>query len=203
MMGFNLTPMVRNLLLLNVLVFVAQNLIFNPEVFKNITALHSLFGNTFMPYQLLTHLFVHGGIGHLISNMFPLLMLAPILEQVWGPKRFLVFYLICGFGASIIYLAWNSIEFYQFKMAVHNYLMNPTPGEFEIFARQYLPDLYYNHYKFIIAFQENPSSQAYIAQTKEYATTTFQYAVDGSRMVGASGAVCDEIFGLDRKRNKQ
>lgn len=57
----------------------------------------------FMPVQILTHLFMHGGIWHLFFNMYALFMFGGILENVWGSKRFLIYYLVCGLGAAVIH----------------------------------------------------------------------------------------------------
>lgn len=65
----------------------------------------------FGPWQFLTHLFMHGGTGHLFFNMFALFSFGSVLEQIWGPKRFLLFYLIVGLGAGILYTGVNQLSF--------------------------------------------------------------------------------------------
>ncbi|MEZ5014109.1 MAG: rhomboid family intramembrane serine protease [Chitinophagales bacterium] len=67
----------------------------------------------FHPYQIVTHMFSHANIGHIFLNMFALWMFGTMLENVWGPKRFLIFYLICGLGASILNSAVNYYEYTQ------------------------------------------------------------------------------------------
>jgi membrane associated rhomboid family serine protease len=64
----------------------------------------------FQPYQIITHMFTHGSIGHIFFNMFALWMFGKILENVWGSKRFLIFYLISGIGAAVAHLA---VEYFQ------------------------------------------------------------------------------------------
>ncbi|GIV36683.1 MAG: rhomboid family intramembrane serine protease [Cyclobacteriaceae bacterium] len=94
----NLTPTVKNLIIINSGVFILQ--LFVPEV----TAYLSLYNvNTplFQPYQLFTYMFAHGGFVHLFFNMLMLAFTAPILETFWGSNRFLLFYIITGTGAAV------------------------------------------------------------------------------------------------------
>ncbi len=109
------TPVVLNLIIINALVFFAQmafggaanetNRVF--ELF----ALHHYKSTFFRPYQLVTHMFMHGGWFHIIFNMFALWMFGTMIEKVWGPKRFLIFYLICGIGAALTQLASYAYDF--------------------------------------------------------------------------------------------
>ena len=59
----------------------------------------------FKPYQIFTHMFTHAGFAHIFFNLFTLWMFGRVLESVWGPKKFLLFYLICGLGAAAAHLA--------------------------------------------------------------------------------------------------
>jgi membrane associated rhomboid family serine protease len=103
------TPAVKNLLIINVLVFVAQ-LIFSHGNFdgsnsiEDLFALHHYRSDYFSPYQIITHMFMHGGIFHILVNMYVLYMFGSIVERVWGPKRFLIFYFLCGIGAAAVQL---------------------------------------------------------------------------------------------------
>jgi membrane associated rhomboid family serine protease len=56
-----------------------------------------------MPIQILTHMFMHGNFWHLFFNMFALYMFGGILENVWGPKRFFIYYMVCGLGAAFVH----------------------------------------------------------------------------------------------------
>ena len=68
----------------------------------------------FRPYQIITHMFMHSGIAHLFFNMFVLFMFGPPLETLWGPKRFLFYYFLCGFGALLLHLFVKYLEIYHF-----------------------------------------------------------------------------------------
>ncbi len=99
-------PVVKYLIISNVLVFIAQQL-FDSQY--NLTALLALYPITtpeFRPYQIITHMFTHSPnrIFHILFNMVSLWMFGKILENLWGAKRFLNFYLLCGIGAAIFHL---------------------------------------------------------------------------------------------------
>jgi membrane associated rhomboid family serine protease len=100
-------PVVKNLLIINVLVFLAQMTFQNSESInlENLFALHDVRSVYFRPHQLVTHLFMHGGFSHIFFNMFALWMFGQTLENRFGSKRFLIFYLISGLGAAILHLA--------------------------------------------------------------------------------------------------
>ena len=103
-------PVVKNLIIVNVLVFFAQQVFdgtgpLGPrgEWLTRILALYPV-GYGFKPYQLITHMFAHANFGHILFNMFALWTFGKMLEIVWGPKRFLTFYLLCGIGAALAHL---------------------------------------------------------------------------------------------------
>jgi membrane associated rhomboid family serine protease len=100
-------PVIKNLIIVNVLVFFAQNIFENSPSFNmmNLFALHDVHSVYFRPHQLVTHLFMHGSFGHLFFNMFALWMFGSMLENVWGSKRFLIFYVVSGLGAAFLHLA--------------------------------------------------------------------------------------------------
>jgi membrane associated rhomboid family serine protease len=96
------TPIVFNLIIINVLVFLCQ-LMFDKQGGFSLSdklAIHGYKSDYFEPYQIVTNMFAHGGVGHIVFNMFALYTFGSILERVWGHKRFLIFYLVCGLVAS-------------------------------------------------------------------------------------------------------
>lgn len=99
------TPVVLNLIIINAIVFVAQ-LVFDKTGgetgwLTNKLALYSYDTGLFKPYQLATHMFAHGGFFHIAFNMYALWLFGAVLEKTWGPKRFLIFYLLCGLAAGL------------------------------------------------------------------------------------------------------
>ena len=105
------TPIVLNLIIINALVYLIQMLfdgaspatILDQKITSKI-ALFPIQTPYFKPYQLVTHMFAHGGFFHLFFNMFVLWMFGTMLEKLWGPKRFLIFYLACGLAAGFAHL---------------------------------------------------------------------------------------------------
>ena len=111
----NRIPVVtKNLLAINVVMFLAA-LVAAQKGFDldNILALHFFKSEEFHPYQLVTYMFMHGGFSHLFFNMFALFMFGRTLEYVWGPKRFLIFYVVAGVGAGLVQEAVGAMRYFS------------------------------------------------------------------------------------------
>lgn len=111
--SFQILPtIIKNLLIINVLVFLARQTFGQSEAFNldDLLALHTWQSDLFRPWQFITHLFMHGSWMHLFGNMFALWMFGSILENLWGPKRFLTFYIVCGLGAALCHMIVLYIE---------------------------------------------------------------------------------------------
>lgn len=98
-----ITGVVKQLLLINVFMFIVTKYIL-PEQYFYALAIYYPASPFFYPWQIVTHMFMHGGFGHLFFNMFGLYMFGTALENYFGPKRFLTFYLLSGLGALAIYM---------------------------------------------------------------------------------------------------
>jgi membrane associated rhomboid family serine protease len=107
---FRLTPVVRNLVMINVIVFIVQNFI---PGFTELISLYSPATDRFRPFQLFTYMFAHGGFMHLFFNMLVLATTGPILENFWDQKKFLTFYLVTGIGAGVFHLVVQYFFFPQ------------------------------------------------------------------------------------------
>ncbi|MFP4090303.1 MAG: rhomboid family intramembrane serine protease [Cyclobacteriaceae bacterium] len=186
-----LTPIVKNLLIINIGIYLVQN--FVPFSFVEVFGLRYIFADTFRPYQFFTHLFIHGGLGHLFGNMFALFIFGPLLERFWGGQRFVVFYLVTGLGAALLYSAINYYEVNELENAVEYYVDNPTPENFDTFILENAefalrsPDIQ----EFIDNYYDNPGASTYINQSEELAVQLLERKAN-IPMVGASGA----IFGI-------
>jgi membrane associated rhomboid family serine protease len=101
-------PVVKNLIILNVLAWIAQLALDSQYQLTMRGALWPVNTPLFEPYQVFTHMFLHapslGMFFHILFNMFALFMFGRVLENVWGPKKFLFFYLACGVGAAAVHL---------------------------------------------------------------------------------------------------
>ena len=115
--GFTLLPpVIKNLLIINFLMFLGTTVF--GDMGLNLVGYLALFfpgSPNFMPHQMVTHMFMHGDFGHVFFNMFALWMFGTALENLWGSKRFLIFYLVTGLGASLVHLGVNFIEFEYFQ----------------------------------------------------------------------------------------
>ena len=98
-----LPPVVKHLLIINLIVFLAT-MVLERYGYSNITsmlALNSVATGRFRFWQLFTYMFMHAGWSHILFNMFALWMFGYVLENFWGSRRFLVYYLVCGIGAGV------------------------------------------------------------------------------------------------------
>ena len=115
----NLPPITKNLLIINILCFfgvvVAQRYGIDAEQFFS---LHFFLASDFNAAQLVTYMFMHANFQHLFFNMFALWMFGRVLEQVWGPKRFLTYYLICGIGAGLVQ---EVVQYVQYANVLQGY----------------------------------------------------------------------------------
>ncbi|MDG2499273.1 MAG: rhomboid family intramembrane serine protease [Flavobacteriaceae bacterium] len=94
-----ITPIVKHLLIINIIVFLGTYLLGNKDLFYSLLALFYPLNDNFMPWQVFTHMFMHGGFQHLLFNMLALWMFGTAVERVFGQRKFLIFYLSSGLGA--------------------------------------------------------------------------------------------------------
>ncbi len=178
--------MVRNLLLINVGIFLIENML--RMDFANAFGLRYILADSFAPYQFVTYMFVHGNFMHLFGNMFALLIFGNMLERFWGPQRFLIFYMATGIGAGILYAGIDFIETRAVERDAITYIANPDPESFNRFIVQHGSRYYEGLIGFIDAYVESPSNPEYIAQSRSFVQDLFQ-RIENVPMVGASGAV--------------
>ncbi|MDA8606901.1 rhomboid family intramembrane serine protease [Flavobacteriales bacterium] len=108
----NAPQVVKNLIIINVLFFVASMLVGEDQA---VTWLAGTYPGSpfFQPWQIITHMFMHGGLGHLFFNMFALYMFGSQLERLWGAQRFLNYYIISGLGGFFLHEFFIGLDFYQ------------------------------------------------------------------------------------------
>jgi len=108
----SIPPVVKNLIIINAIMLLATWVLAGRDIdLARILGLHYIGSPAFKPFQLVTHLFMHGGFTHLLFNMFALWMFGRVLESVWGPKRFFIYYFVTGLGAAALHLFVNFLEF--------------------------------------------------------------------------------------------
>jgi len=116
-----LPEIIKNLLIINGLLFLATISLESYGIdLTQLLGLHQFQSENFMPHQLITHFFMHGNFSHLFFNMFALWMFGKILENVWGAKRFLIYYIITALGAAALHLAFSQYQIYELSNEIPN-----------------------------------------------------------------------------------
>lgn len=197
--GFQILPLIiKNLIIINVLVFILQQTVensSNPELMNNLFALHTWQSPLFKPWQFITHLFLHGSIPHILSNMFALWMFGSVLENLWGPKKFLTFYIVCGLGAALLHMIVLYIETNTLLQNFDTLKNNFTYGNFEnFFTQNHVGDYYKIN---VLTDWHNNINSTNAAQNAYTVANAFVTARLNEPTLGASGAVfgCLAAFG--------
>ena len=109
----NIPTITKNLLIINILAFLAYYVLKMRGVDLNdICGLHFFLASDFQVWQLITYMFMHANFEHIFFNMFGLWMFGCVIENVWGPKRFLLYYLVCGVGAGLLQEVSQFVQLY-------------------------------------------------------------------------------------------
>ncbi len=192
----NIPQVTRFLLIANIIVFA---LCFLAEKFgielTNILALSYFQSSDFKPYQIVTHMFTHGNIYHILFNMYGLYLFGPILERIWGPQRLMVFYLFSGIGSAIIHMLYlHYIDIPETLSSINNFLENQTLDNIKELSRDGYLKTGFTDFS---AFLENKNAVSnFLEQLYDFKTSVLNSA--GFKVVGASGAICGLFlaFGL-------
>ena len=112
--GFlNITPVVKNIILVNAVMFVAYWIgvrAFNIDL-NGILGIYFPLSDSFRPIQIISHMFMHADLWHIFFNMYALFIFGQALENVWGPKRFLIYYFVTGLGAVLLHESVSAFEY--------------------------------------------------------------------------------------------
>lgn len=197
-------PVVKNLLIINGLMFLAAMTFSNTMGIDlwEIFGLHYFQSDLFQPYQIVTYMFMHGSFSHIFFNMFAVWMFGSAIENVWGSKRFLIFYLLTGFGAAFLHYAIITYQLYPITSQISDILTNPSAAQIIDFAqthpwRQYVSSSTVQGANDLLNYtlpqiQMNPNNQVAIGQATDFLTTYYKSIVDSQNVVGASGS----LFGI-------
>ncbi|MBL3548663.1 MULTISPECIES: rhomboid family intramembrane serine protease [Chryseobacterium] len=174
----NIPPITRNLIIINVIVYLISNFLFF-NLYDTLSGFYP-FSPNFKSWQVITHMFMHapfaepGGLMHILFNMFTLFSFGPILEQTLGEKKYLILYFASGLGAFFLFNLWNFVEAQQIISGLQSLGLNAS----EIYPKAALD--YSGDSRISAKTAEG------LALSREY------YGLLKSRMMGASGA----IFGV-------
>ncbi|MGI8892379.1 MAG: rhomboid family intramembrane serine protease [Bacteroidia bacterium] len=195
--GFKLLPdVVKNLLIINVLMYIAT-IVFRESFGIDLVrylGLHFVGSEYFQPFQFLTHLFMHGNTMHIFANLFALWMFGNVLENVWGGKKFLIFYLITGLGAALIHSGVVAWEVISLQNEASRVLASESPERFALFIKNNVPLEHLNReYAYAVqsvrdGWLDQPGNSSFLFRAgqlmQEYVTFKMNIPT-----VGASGAV--------------
>ena len=190
-------PVTKTILLVTTIVFLAdigsQHFLHSDAMIRTM-ALFRIQSPLFIPTQFLTHIFMHGSLSHLFFNMFGLFMFGRILENIWGAKKMLLFYLVTGIGAALMQSGITYIQMQKMINLADTFVANPSYPVFSEYVNHYLIKGSSN-YSAIMSFAQSwfyaPDNMSYVPTAKEYVEGIL-YENLNIPMVGASGA----IFGL-------
>lgn len=182
----NITPVVQNLLIANIALFVVSAYIF-PQL-NQWFALYYIHSRYFQPFQFLTYMFMHADFWHLLSNMFGLFIFGPLLEQFLGPKKLLILWMVCGIGSGVLYSGYTAYRMNSLKDKVEVFENNPTPDAFNKLVLQNRTFFKSTVFDFVDDFSRNPSDPNKISQAKQTLNAIVEIQAN-IPMVGASGAM--------------
>ncbi|HPM92468.1 MAG TPA: rhomboid family intramembrane serine protease [Bacteroidales bacterium] len=201
--GFTLLPpVVKNLLIINGIMFLAQFVAeksFGIRLEEHL-GLRYPGASEFRPWQLISYMFLHGNFWHLFFNMFALWMFGNALENIWGTKRFLIYYFITGIGAALIhYLVFYFFDLSPVLSDINAIMAAPTyqavsdfiSGDPELF-QIYLKEIYSDPQKFFGAMEilrTSPDNKQAIYIVKNLLVDYREFYMNLPNVIGASGAV--------------
>lgn len=188
----SIPPVVKNLIIINVLFFLATVVMENMGVdLVAFFGMHYPGSDKFMLHQIITYMFMHGGITHIFFNMFALFMFGRVLESVWGPRRFLIFYFVTGIGAIAFQTLVNYFEFSSIHSAITAFQNTPSPDILDKFVNKNLPNATTQVRDFIMTWYNDPTNTSYANEGLNLMNRILELKMDVPT-VGASGA----IFGI-------
>ena len=193
-------PVVKNLLIINVLFFLAK--IVGQKFGWDLDGwfgLHFFTASAYHPWQLVTYMFMHGDFGHLFFNMFALWMFGATVENYWGGKRFLIYYFVTGIGAALVHYAVLAFTIVPEMAVINQYLDAPSVENLINIAQNhrfhvdpYAGDFYAQFLAFNETFHQiqlQPDNVDLLNQCTEFLMEYKEYYLNAHVIIGASGAV--------------
>lgn len=201
-MFFRLTPVVKNLLIINVILLLIKAFVpltFMGYSLNDLLALHYVGGEQFFFTQFITHMFMHADFMHLLSNMIGLIVFGPKLEMVWGPRRFLIFYFVVGLGAAALQMTAHYFELSSALRIIDDYLTDPSLAVFQSIMdnnQLKINSMALNEIQSRVNDAAIFSTQDALSQSVQYMQEIRYYLINSFSMVGASGAVLGIAMGF-------
>lgn len=128
----HLTPITRNIIILNIVIYILSNLIF-PQMYDYLVAYFPL-APQFKSWQIITHMFMHAGIMHIAFNMITFASFGPVLENVLKEKKFLILYFLSGLGAFVLHSLWLYFEMVSTQQIIDARMLGASGAIFGVIA---------------------------------------------------------------------
>ena len=199
----NITPTVKQLLIINIIFYIGSQVL--GEQAYQLFSLYFFENDKLQIWQPLTHMFMHAqmpNIMHILFNMFALWMFGSVLEQVWGPKKFLLYYMVTGIGAAVIHYM---VFYFQISPAVHSmdvFLASPNMATLQQFisthqfnvgsAASDFNQVFENFNQSYKTLQMDPGNMQAMQESVNFVTAYREHFLNLPVVIGASGA----IYGL-------
>ncbi len=201
-------PVVKNLLIINGLMFLAT-WSFETSIgldLRDMLGLHFFQSEKFNPIQVVTYMFMHGDISHIFFNMFAVWMFGSAIENVWGSKRFLIYYLLTGFGAAFLHYVTIYIDIAPIIAQMDLFIEAPKGGDIVAFTEVHpwgnyidkfmFPDLYERTVTFIYdtvpVLRVHPDDPDALGSASIFFQHYLEHYMNLPNVVGASGS----LFGI-------
>ncbi len=180
---------VKNLIIINALMLFGTLVLQQAGVdLVEKLGMHFPGSDKFRFYQIITHMFMHGGLAHLFFNMFALWMFGRVLESIWGPNRFLLYYFVTGLGAVALHMFVNYLEISSMQHTFTAFSNTPAPEILDKFVGKHLSNPSREVRDFITNWYDDPGSLSYAAEGQRIMNLILTMKMD-IPTVGASGAV--------------
>lgn len=201
-------PVVKNLLIINGLMFLAS-LTFESSIgldLNDLLGLHYFQSEKFNIFQIVSYMFMHGSISHIFFNMFAVWMFGSAIENVWGSKRFLIYYLLTGFGAAIIHYMTIYIDMAPIISQMEAIIYSPNADAIIGFANAHpwgnyidsirYPQIYEETLEFynntLQTLNTNPNDSGALRDASVFFQDYLRHYLNLPNVIGASGS----LFGI-------
>lgn len=201
-------PVVKNLLIINGLMFLAT-LTFESSMgidLRDMLGLHYFESEKFNPFQIVSYMFMHGDLTHIFFNMFAVWMFGSAIENVWGSRRFLIYYVLTGFGAAFLHYLTIYIEISPVIAMMEQFIESPLGGDVVAFTDNHpwsnyidkimFPEIYDQTVRFIYetipVLRVHPDDSVALMATSNFFQNYLEHFMNLPNVVGASGS----LFGI-------
>jgi membrane associated rhomboid family serine protease len=199
---FSILPeVVKNILIINGIFYLATVILEQRGInLTDMLGLHYFTSEKFRIWQFVTYMFMHGSLSHIFFNMFAVWMFGAAVENMWGGKKFLIYYLLTGFGAALCHYAIVAYELHPFINMMNDYISNPSLTGLQdieqsgVFSLYFSPEMSEHNEAFVRDFNSmyNVSPAQALQFSTDYVEILKTDLLNAPLVVGASGAV----FGL-------